>query len=108
MNTSMFLPQMQEGDIVDKSGNQKDDINSLTEYVDEVLLGHTDNSPEDEDDDSGQSFHASNTPDSFFPPVSNSVTRKEVILTRVIKFPVYIISPIASLSYDVFSPPPES
>ena len=56
MNTSMFLPQMDEEDVYIASGQQVDDINSVVEYVDQVMLGHKDDTPEDEDDDSGQNF----------------------------------------------------
>ena len=57
LNTSMFIPQMAEVDSYDTMGNQTDDINTLIEYVDQVIIGHADNSPEDEDDDSGQPYH---------------------------------------------------
>ena len=51
----MFLPQAPEQDQYDANGQQKDDINSLTEYF-TVILGY-DHTPDDEDDDTGQNFH---------------------------------------------------
>ena len=55
MNTSMFLPQVPEDDVFDKSGRQIDDINSVVEWV-ATALGY-DHTSDDEDDDSGQNFH---------------------------------------------------
>src|SRR5215203_1092819 len=66
MNFSMFLPQMAEVDIYDANGMQQDDINSLIEYVDQVVLGNHDDTPEDEDDDSGQNFSLAKTVDYLY------------------------------------------
>lgn len=51
VNTYMFFPMIDEVDVYERNGKQKDDINSLAEYIYQVLLGHPDNTPEDEDDD---------------------------------------------------------
>ena len=50
----MFIPQVNEADIFTTAGTESDDINSLVEYIDQVVLGHTDAHPEDEDDDSAR------------------------------------------------------
>ena len=54
----MFIPHLDERDIYDNNGRQMDDINTVAEYIDQVLLDHPDNIPEDEDDDSAQNFSA--------------------------------------------------
>lgn len=58
LNTSMFIPQMnEEVDVYDSAGNQVDDINTLIEYIDQDVLGHYDPTPEDEDDDTDRPLH---------------------------------------------------
>ena len=55
MNTSMLLPQCAIPDVYDSNGNQIDDITSIVELI-RVDLGY-DHHADDENDDSGQSFH---------------------------------------------------
>lgn len=57
INTSMFMPVMEEVDIFDAYGAQVDDINTTYEYIDQVVLGHKDDTPEDEDDDQPHYFN---------------------------------------------------
>ncbi len=47
----MFIPQLDELDVIDEKGYQLDDTNSLYDYIDEVILRNKDTTPEDEDDD---------------------------------------------------------
>lgn len=47
---------MDEIDTFDRKGRQIDDINSVTEFVDQVVLGNKDATPEDEDDDEADYF----------------------------------------------------
>ena len=106
MNGSMFLPQMPEDDVYDKSGNQLDDINSILEYV-RVELGY-DKTADDEDDDSGQNFHLVNAVDYYY-------EQKEVIL-QLTPFSIlnnqvyseYLNTKISSVSFDIITPPPEA
>ena len=51
VNYVMFIPCMDEVDCIDRRGVQQDDINSLCEFVNQIVLGHKDSTPEDEDDD---------------------------------------------------------
>jgi metal-dependent amidase/aminoacylase/carboxypeptidase family protein len=57
MNSSMFLPQAAGMYLYDYNGQQKDDINTIFEYVDQVILKHHDNTPEDEDGNNGHHIH---------------------------------------------------
>lgn len=59
----MFFPMVDEDDQYDEvTGLQKDDINSLAEYIYQVILGHKDTTPEDEDDDQAHFYHIKNAP----------------------------------------------
>jgi hypothetical protein len=90
MNTSMFLPQVAENDVYDKSGNQVDDINSVVEYVYEVVLGHKAVNPTDEDEQ----------------PVL-IITDKEFLQKPAEEFGTYIDNKTATISFDILTPPPE-
>src|SRR5450755_4028384 len=66
INGSMFLPQVAEQDIYDAQGNQEKDINTVIEYVSEVILGKHDKDPIDNDNDDGQNFHLVKIVDYYF------------------------------------------
>jgi hypothetical protein len=51
INTSLFTPVVDEQDNFNCYSRQVDDINSVIEYINEVILGNLDDTPEDEDDD---------------------------------------------------------
>ncbi len=107
MNSSMLLPQGAELDVFNWSGQQEDDINTVFEYVDQVILGHHDNTPEDEDDDSGQNLHLVKDVNYCFQPFFTPVERK-VIITR--KKPAYALFQLRKLSavyQEILSPPPD-
>ena len=56
VNAALFSPMVDEKDIFDKAGCQVDDINSAYEFIDQVVLGNYDETPEDEDDDKSHFF----------------------------------------------------
>jgi hypothetical protein len=49
LNTTLLSPCVHEVDSYDRNGRLLDDINSVVEYVHQIVLGHNDNTPEDED-----------------------------------------------------------
>ena len=57
VNLFMCTPQIEECDYFTDAGSQGDDINSLPEFVDQIVLGTPDDTPEDEDNDSGRNFN---------------------------------------------------
>ena len=103
MNTSMFLPQVAEDDVYNSNGIQKDDINSVVEYI-RVALGY-DTTPDDEDDDSGQNFHLAKN-------IGYNFQQQIVILENVhlaglkIHFPEYKMTALTNPSLDILTPPP--
>lgn len=103
MNTSMFLPQVPQEDVYDESGNQLDDITSVYEWV-MVELGY-DHQADDENDDSGQSFHVPHF-EYFVQPIfkerkNTSINRKE----RKFFYPDN--EKAVAASYDILKPPPK-
>lgn len=69
VNTYMFFPMVDETDVYEQPGQQKDDINSLAEYIYQILLGHRDSTPEDEDDDQAHFYQLK-------APISYSITEQ--------------------------------
>ncbi len=102
----MFFPQLTELDIVDISGKQADDINSLMEYIDQVTLGNADATPEDEDDDNGQSFLVVNAVD-LFCQQTFLVSPPAQIVTTEKKYPEYSNSRLPNPIADILCPPPK-
>jgi hypothetical protein len=48
-NAMLFLPKAAGVDIYDTRDHKKDEINSLFEYIYQIVLGNKDKTPEDED-----------------------------------------------------------
>ena len=97
---------MEETDSFDANGMPTDDINSLVEYIDQVMLNNIDDTPEDEDDDYARNYspvqngfyytsNASEIIPSDFPDVAK------------VYFPEFPEVEIPSISFDVIAPPPK-
>lgn len=108
MNTSMFLPQIAEEDVFDSKGNQVDDINTVCEYIDEVILGNTDATPEDEDDDSGQNFVTVNALNYFYQQPSFLIETIVEVNSDNPTYSIYLNTKLSSTISDVITPPPEA
>ncbi len=107
INFGMFIPQVDELDMYDGNGQQMDDINSLFEYLDYVVIGNKDDSPQDEDDDTARYFSmAKLTNYSFCQQIIER--RKDYSAASQKKtYPLYIIPGLNSRNDDIVSPPPE-
>lgn len=62
----MFIAQVDEVDAYDANGCRVNDINSLAEYIHDVILDHHGKSRPDEDDDNARYFHIDKTFDFSF------------------------------------------
>ncbi len=109
LNTSMFIPQMDdEVDSYDSAGNQIDDINTLIEYIDQDILGHYDTSPEDEDDDTGRPLHVIKIVDYAYHPFFEEAQTKEAIKVEPqIVFTGYVEHKLPAGFTDILIPPPK-
>lgn len=107
INSSMLLPQVNELCVHHSCGKQSNHVNSILEWVDEVLLEHTDSTPEDEDD---ENIFVNSILDEGFCHRSqhkNEVTPHQIILTDRFLFAEYEEGMIPSLIFDITAPPPE-
>jgi hypothetical protein len=102
-----LVPQNAEQDSYHKSGKQVDDINSFYEFIDEIVLGNIDDTPEDEDDDSGLHYLVVKTVDLHCQLGIEAIPQTTVPTTPPNKFFLRNDHPYTLLSGDVFSPPPE-
>lgn len=103
----MFLPQVAEDDQYDTSGRQMDDINSVSEYIDQVILGNEDPTPEDEDADNGQNFHIVKTVEYSHQQTYISIQRTAFIEIRTHEFSEYMLPQLSLPTLDVATPPPD-
>ena len=105
MNTSMFLPQVQEEDVYNENGVQVDDINSIVELIN-VELGY-DKTADDEDDDSGQNFHVVKLPEYSFQQQSVLIERPDFKNINSKAFSEYKVASVKSVVKDIVTPPPD-
>ena len=104
----MFIPQMAEVDMYDPGGQQVDDINSLVEFIDQEVLGHYDNTPEDEDDDSGNPYHLIKIIDFTWHPYVTEIQTKPAASEQPAKsFTGYIEHKLVPRYPNLVSPPPK-
>lgn len=107
LNFSMFIPQVDEIDPVDANGCKYNDVNSLYEFIDEIVTGHTAAAPRDEDDDTGRFYHVVKIDNYCFTPCIMSLKRPELAGNRKTSFPKYKAVRLPSVFFDVSCPPPE-
>ncbi|HEV7621700.1 MAG TPA: hypothetical protein VGO09_08205 [Flavisolibacter sp.] len=105
INFSMFIAQVDEVDIYDKYGQQKEDVNSLIQYV-AVLCNFKHKPLKDTDDDNARYFHLVNLDYSFF---NDQLTdeKKTFVNIEKVKYAPYIKNKLSTVFFDIQSPPPE-
>jgi len=106
----MFFPMVDETDVIEKSGKQRDDINSLAEYIYQVLLGHRDSTPEDEDDDQAHFYQLKSAISysvtaQYITPVARTGDGNIASETVFLDFPERVPHPVF---YDIQGPPPDA
>ncbi len=104
----MFIPVMDEIDIFDAHGNQICDINTLTEFIDQIVMGHKPASHPDEDDDQAHFFNVIKFQGFFINQVVIVSTKKDLFAWA--EKPVYTTykdKKLLSLEQDILIPPPK-
>jgi hypothetical protein len=100
----MFIAQVDESDAFDKNGQQKEDVNSLFQYVENVF--HIKHKPlKDTDDDNARYFHIVEDKEHYF---NHFVVRNDLYSSVPATFPLFIEKKLASVSLDIQGPPPKS
>jgi hypothetical protein len=106
VNYNMFIAQVDEIDLYNAKGEQVEDINSLTEYVDVILFGNKHHHKADDDDDCARFFHSVKV-DYFFqqPVVVARNLSKEIAQNKI--YPIYNAEKPSSAYTEILTPPPE-
>lgn len=107
INSSMFLPQVAEQDIFNSSGQQQDDINTVFEYINKIILGNHLDVPQDEDDDSGQNFHMVKEVNYFFQPFFTDLEQNITESEKQSTYTDLTEQKIITVSFDIITPPPD-
>lgn len=109
INTTMFVPVVEEIDIYDNHGQQIGDINTAMDFIDQVILGNTDVTLSDADDDQPHFFTGSTSlPYYIFTPQETGCCKKRAYNHRIL--PSYSLLPVQktlSIAYDIVTPPPD-
>lgn len=107
INSSMFLPQVAEQDIFNSSGQQQDDINTVFEYINKIVLGNHLDVPQDEDDDNGQNFHMVKEVNYFFQPFFTDLEQNITESEKQSTYTDLTEQKIITVSFDIITPPPD-
>jgi hypothetical protein len=100
----MFIAQLDEVDVFDKSGQQREDINSLVQYLADVF--HIKHKPlKDNDDDNARYFHIVKVDEYYF--TQHLVTKENLFTPVRTIFPPFIDEKLSSVSLDIQGPPPK-
>lgn len=108
VNGSMLIPQVAEQDIYNAQGQQEKDINTVIEYIDEVILGNHDKEPIDQDNDEGQNFHLVKIVDYYFEVDFTPVKHRPVAEAAKQQFCLFSEEKIHPVILDILAPPPKA
>lgn len=110
VNTYMFFPMIDEKDQYELNGMRKDDINSLVEFIDQILLGHRDSTPEDEDDDHVHYYHVRSV--NYYiaqcevhPPIIRAPFEP---VQDAVEYGIPVVPQLPDMTYDISGPPPKA
>jgi hypothetical protein len=106
VNFFMFIAQVDEVDAYDAHGCRVNDVNSLAEYINDVLTNNKSKSRPDEDDDNARYFHIIRLPGVCLPrQVSIAVTETSNDTDLNYSFCANDKKQL-SVFFDVVTPPP--
>lgn len=101
----MFFPSVDEKSF-GAPDTMIDEINSAFECIDEVLLGNSDTTPEDEDDDEPDFYQPVKTEKSCYQQTNTTFFAVSAVNQQK-SFATYKQSKIFTVTGDVISPPPD-
>ncbi len=109
INTTMFIPVADERDVYDASGRQINDINTFMELIDQVILGNTDVTRQDEDDDLAHYFTGAGIT-TYVPNAQQVILiRDEPSVTDLaVAYPRALVQKTSTVAYDILIPPPKA
>jgi hypothetical protein len=109
VSTTMFIPVVDEKDVFDARGRQVGDINTIFEFVDQLVLGNKHVTVVDEDDDQAHFFTGATGVSVYISaPLQQIAGPKEPTTNQLaVAYPLLPEQKISSVSYDILTPPPD-
>lgn len=104
VNFFMCIAQVDEVDAYTPAGQRINDINSLAEYINDVVLKHNDKNREDEDDDNARYFHMAKVDYNFSQPVTAPCSKNYEESKS--SFPLVDDDDLHPVYFEVITPPP--
>jgi hypothetical protein len=109
INTTMFIPVADERDVYDASGRQINDINTFMELIDQIILGNTCVTSQDEDDDLAHYFTGAGITTYVANVQEITLTKEEPSTTDLaVAYPQALVQKISTVAYDILTPPPKA
>ena len=108
VNFFMFIAQVDEVDAYDSKGCRINDINTLCQYIDEVVLNHHSKPRPDEDDDNARYFHIVKLSGYTFNRLGFEIDSKPCRNNKRATYPLYIAKKPFAVTFEVLTPPPRS
>jgi len=108
--TTMFIPVADEKDIFDARGRQINDVNTIFDFVNHVVLGNTEVTQQDEDDDQPHYFTGSSSVSYYIAnPEQITCTRQEPSTNDLaVAYPLLAVKKPLAIAYEILTPPPEA
>ncbi|WPQ60939.1 hypothetical protein SIO70_21520 [Chitinophaga sancti] len=105
----MFIPVADEKDIYDTRGRQINDVNTLFDFVNHVVLGNTEVTQQDEDDDQPHYFTGSNSVSYYISSQQEiACSRQEPsTIDLAVAYPLLAVQKPLAIAYEILTPPPE-
>lgn len=108
VNVTMFIAQVDEVDTYDARGKRQNDINTLGEYIHDVLLHHNNKSRPDEDDDNARYCQIVTMPlyDSHQFKIKSSA--EDLMLENKQEYALFKVNKCLSPFLEIKLPPPRA
>lgn len=108
VNVTMFIAQVDEVDTYDARGKRQNDINTLGEYIHDILLHHNKKSRPDEDDDTARFCQIVTMPlyDGHHFKQKNS--SEEITPINEQEYALYKVNKLLSPILEIHIPPPRN
>lgn len=107
INFSMFIAQVDEVDVFGATGEQLPDVNSLTDYLANLLVSNPENPKKDTDDDSARYFHIVKIDSQLFNQQFTVINQPVREAGKSTSYPDLVKGKLPIIFFEISSPPPE-
>jgi hypothetical protein len=107
VNVTMFIAQVDEVDTYNAKGKRQNDINTLGEYIHDVLLHHNNKSRPDEDDDNARYCQIVTMPLYDSHQCKLKASADDLLIENRQEYAFFKVNKWHSPVLDILSPPPK-